>query len=57
MINDRKRIDDRTEPCGTPLLIGLEEELWQITTVAIGWSEMNIKIKIQRDISEDISVR
>ncbi len=25
-MNKRKRVGDRTEPCGTPLLIGLGEE-------------------------------
>ncbi len=26
LMNIRKRVGDRTEPCGTPLLIGLGEE-------------------------------
>ncbi len=26
LMNKRKRVGDRTEPCGTPLLIGLGEE-------------------------------
>ncbi len=26
LMNNRKRVGDRTEPCGTPLLIGLGEE-------------------------------
>ncbi len=26
LMNNRKRVGDRTEPCGTPLLIGLWEE-------------------------------
>ena len=26
LMNNGKRVDDRTEPCGTPLLIGLGEE-------------------------------
>ncbi len=26
LMNKKKRVGDRTEPCGTPLLIGLREE-------------------------------
>ncbi len=26
LMNNRKRVDDRTEPCGTPLLIGLGQQ-------------------------------
>ncbi len=26
LMNKRKRVGDRTEPCGTPMLIGLGEE-------------------------------
>ncbi len=44
-----KRVGDRTAPCGTPLLIGLEEEHWPSTTVAINWSERKLKIKVQRE--------
>ena len=34
-MKNRKRMGDRTEPCATPLLIGLEEEQWLSTTAAI----------------------
>ena len=45
-MNNRKRIGDRTEPRGIPLLIGLEEES---TAVAIDWSERKLKIEVQRE--------
>ena len=34
-MNNRKRVGDRTESCGTLLLIGLEEEQWSSTTAAM----------------------
>ena len=34
-MNNRKRVGDRTESCGTLLLIGLEEEQWPSTTAAM----------------------
>ena len=32
LLNNRIRVDDRTEPCGTPLLVGLGEKQWLSTT-------------------------
>ena len=45
---NRKRVGDKTEPCGIPLLIGLEEEQWPSTTAAIERSERKLEMKKQR---------
>ena len=49
LIDYRKRVGDRTESCGTPLLIGLEEEQWPSTTGAIEWSGRKLEMKKQRE--------
>ena len=48
-MNDKKKVGDTTEPCGTPLLIGLEEEQWPSTTAAIKWSERKLERKIETE--------
>ena len=45
----RKRVGDRTEPCGTPLLIDLEEEQWPSTTAAIERPERKLEMKAQME--------
>ncbi len=45
----RKRVGDKTEPCGTPLLIGLGEEQSSSTTAEIERSERKLEIKEQRE--------
>ncbi len=47
--NKRKRVVDGTEPCGTPLLIGVEKEQWPSTTAEIERSERKLEIKEQRE--------
>ena len=42
-------MDDRTEPCGIPLLIGLRIEQWPSTTAAIERSEKKFEMKEQRE--------
>ena len=42
-------VGDRTEPCGTPLLIGLGEEQWPSTTAAIERSERKLEMKQQSE--------
>ncbi len=49
LMNKRKRVGDRTEPCGTPLLIGLREEQSPSTTAEIERSERKLEIKEQRE--------
>ncbi len=41
-MNKGKRVGDRTDPCGTPLLMALEEEQGPSTTVVIERSEMKL---------------
>ena len=48
-MNNRNRVGDRTEPCGTPLLIGLGEEQWLSTTAAIERSEWKLEMKEQKE--------
>ena len=48
-MNNRKRVGDRTEPCGTSLLVGLGEEQWPSTTAAIEHSERKLEMKEQRE--------
>ena len=48
-MNKRKRVGDSTEPCGTPLLIGLGEEQWPSTTTAIERPERKLEIKVQME--------
>ena len=48
-MNNKKRVGDRTEPCGTPLLIGSGEEQWPSTTAAIEWSERKLEMKELRE--------
>ena len=48
-MNNRKRVDDRTEQCGTPLLIGLGEKQWLVTTAAIERPERKLEMKEQRE--------
>jgi len=47
-VNNRKRVGDRTDPCGTPLFIGLGDEQSPSTTSAIDRSERNLEIRVQR---------
>ncbi len=49
MMNKRKRVGERTEPCGTPLLIGLGEEQSPSTTDEIELPERKLEIKEQKD--------
>ncbi len=49
LMNNRKRVGDRTEPCGTPLFIGLGEEQLPSTTAEIVWPERKLEIKEQRE--------
>ena len=48
-MKNRKRMGDRREPCGTPLLIGLGKEQWSSTTAAIKRPERTLEIKEQRE--------
>ncbi len=48
-MNSRKRVGDRTEPCGTPVLIGLGEEQCASTTVEIDRPERKLEKKEQRE--------
>ena len=45
-MNNRKRVGDRTEPYGIPLLICLGEEEGPYTTAAIDWLERKLEIKV-----------
>ncbi len=47
-MNKRKRVGERTEPCGTPLFI-LGEEQWSSTTSKTERSEWRLEIKVQRE--------
>ncbi len=49
LTNNRKRVSDRTEPCRTPLLIGLGEDQRPSTTAEIERSERKLEIKEQRE--------
>ncbi len=49
MMNNRKRVGDRIEPCGTPLLIGLGEEQVPSTTAETERPERKLEIKEQRE--------
>ncbi len=49
LMNKRKRVGDRTEPCGTPRLIGLEEEQLPSTTAEIKRPGRKLEIKEQRE--------
>ena len=48
-MNIRKRVGDRTEPCGTPLLIDTGEEQWPSTTAAIERPDRKLEMKVQRE--------
>lgn len=48
-MNNRKRMGDRTNPCRTPLLIGIKEEQWPCTISAVYWPEKKLEMKTQRD--------
>ncbi len=49
LMNKRKRMGDRTEPCGTPLLIGLGEEQSPSTTAEIERPERKLEVKEQSE--------
>ncbi len=49
LMNKRKSVSDRTESCGTPLLIGLGEEQLPSTTAEIERPERKLEIKEQRE--------
>ncbi len=50
LMNRRKRVGDRTEPCGTPLLIGLGRFRGRTSTTAeIERSERKLEIKEQKE--------
>ncbi len=49
IMNNRKRVGDRTEPCGTPLLIGLGEDQSPSTTAERERPERKLDIKEQRE--------
>ncbi len=46
-MNKRKRVGGSTEPCGTPLFIGLGEEQWPSTMAEMERPERNLKMKVQ----------
>ncbi len=48
-MNNRKRVGDRTDPCGTPLFIGLGLEYWPSTTAEIERPERKLEMKVQRE--------
>ena len=48
-MNKRKRVGDRTEPCGTPEFIDLGEEQWPSTTAAIVRPERKSEMKEQKE--------
>ncbi len=48
-MNKRKRVGDRTECCGSPLLIGLGEEESPSTKAEIDRPERKLEIKEQRE--------
>ncbi len=48
-MNNKKRVGDRTDPCGTPLFIGLGLEQWPSTTAEIERPERKLKMKVQRE--------
>ncbi len=48
-MNNRKRVGDRTDPCGTPVFIGLILEHWPSTTAEIERTERKLELKVQRD--------
>ena len=48
-MNNRIRVGDRTEPCGTPLLIVLGEEQRPSTTATIERSKRKSDMKEQRE--------
>src|ERR1700755_183219 len=45
-MKSRKSVRDRTDPCGTPLLIDLKDERWPSTTAAIERPERKSERKI-----------
>ncbi len=49
LMNSRKRVGDRTESRGTPLLIGIREEQLPSTTAEIVRPERKLEIKEQRE--------
>ena len=49
LMNNRKRVGDSTELCGTSLLIGRGEERWPSTTSAIERPERKFEKKEQRE--------
>ncbi len=48
-MNNRKKVGDRTEPCGTPQLISLGEEQCPSITAAIDLFERKLEIKVQKE--------
>ncbi len=49
LMNKRKSVDDRTEPCGTTLFIVLDVEQWPSTTAEMERPERKLEIKVQTE--------
>ncbi len=47
--NNRKRVGDRTEPCGTPMFIGIGSVQLPSTAAVIDRPERKLEIKVQRE--------
>lgn len=47
IISEQKRVGDRTEPYGTPLLIESGEEHWSLTTAKLNQPERKLEINVQ----------
>ena len=56
-MNNWRRVGDRIEPCGTTLLIGLDElgldEQWPSTTATVELSKRKLQMKKQRRIETE----
>ncbi len=48
-MNKRKRVSGSTEPCGTPLFIGIGVEQWPSTTAEMERPERKLEIKVQSE--------
>ena len=49
LIERRKRVGDRKEPCGTPLLIGKQGEADPSTITEMDWSDRKLEISLQSE--------
>ncbi len=48
-MNKRKRVGERTEPCGTPLFIVIGVEQWPSTTAEMDRSDRKLEMKELRE--------